>query len=657
MPPLWLLFSPILTSIFGLVFSLAPRAPTAFLKVNTPQYGASIWIDERLQGRAPLPKFELKSGFHIVRLSGSYGRSVTRVVWLKGGQSLTVRLTLPTLEETERSRLASTESLPPPQLSLSPKLPSSLDRAQKIILHTLGVSFIEPTDESLKGTADTSLASQAQLKIFISSTLSLDLIGLSLNDLDPRRTPIIADRQTDAHSLWLQRGMLSWVPRLGGLSPQLTLKAGRDLIEVGPLSIYSDHVQLTYRLPISSLNERSNRSHLRLRLIAGALDRAYELSIAERDSSFLHRSWGEGSVGYFSRLGSFQSEVSGGVALWRARSSALDQRGHLWMKWSLSDSTHPVEEPNSLWRLGVIRGVGADPMYLPSLVGSKASRMRAFSIKGALCLEESLCALRETSLLSRGRWVPLEGLLAGMKLSFEGAFIRPTPLLALRLPWVAWPQAYSGARRWVEMGLSPQLAIDRRSRRPNISRWSGGLRYKLSDGAPVWLKSDPIASHSTEDLYRWQRATVYLETHRSIRQKFTFSSRFAASYWVLSSEARALFSGDKTREIRRGGPLDALSWSWGTRLSWSDLPITLAPIIGQGGLWGWRLDELRGGVSLSGGGDETRWRLACERPFTYPQTLIPVARLWSCSLSASLELHPNSSPASLSSSDSVYGHE
>ena len=78
----------------------------AILTIKTPHHGASVWIDGRLYGRAPVAPVFLSEGSHLIELRGYQSRWVMHRIQLKAGHSQTLRLTF-------------SSSPPPPRLHSS----------------------------------------------------------------------------------------------------------------------------------------------------------------------------------------------------------------------------------------------------------------------------------------------------------------------------------------------------------------------------------------------------------------------------------------------------------------------------------------------------------------------------------------------------------
>ena len=64
----------------------------AILTLKTPHYGASIWINGRLYGRAPVVPLFLTEGTYLIELKGYQAIPIAKTVILKAGQSQTIIL-------------------------------------------------------------------------------------------------------------------------------------------------------------------------------------------------------------------------------------------------------------------------------------------------------------------------------------------------------------------------------------------------------------------------------------------------------------------------------------------------------------------------------------------------------------------------------------
>jgi hypothetical protein len=65
-----------------------------YLQIQTVHYGASIWVDGELRGRAPIDKISLSDGLHYVKIKQNKALVYERWIWLNQGDTTYLRVQL-----------------------------------------------------------------------------------------------------------------------------------------------------------------------------------------------------------------------------------------------------------------------------------------------------------------------------------------------------------------------------------------------------------------------------------------------------------------------------------------------------------------------------------------------------------------------------------
>jgi len=556
----------------SMIHSLSARPVT----LKTRHYGAGVWVDGQMVGRAPLERLELSDGLHLVELRWG-AVAFKRLAWVSPvSEVLEIKASRAELSAVEGLGEAAAEAALDPA-EQRPEM-SELSAGAELASDLNGLSLSQ---------------SWSLRHPMLSERLYLNSSGVSVNLLSRGREEgssaalyIGAHRQLKPHALYVRRLNLSL--KLGGAE----LTFGREQLSA----------LLTVRPPLSSVLSPDELSHgegsARHSGLYGELARLEAKGSAWRSSLELGRlaTWSADSLRAQPQGDEGPALYEGSAALsWRQRGRAVAGAG-------LYALSAQAAEGSPQHRAALDQRWGAHLHF--ELKGPPESadhvKLRAQSA------ELGLLATRVEGAVE----------LLGAELSGHAALMSSHPLLGAQAPWSLWPAGFEGDRAELALSLSHV-------------RWIRVQVESQAGGAPRWL-SERLSPQAAE------RTGLFFLSYLSEPLSFVspaYTKLSGETSWGISLKGGALESALTTSlwasSAGAVAVTDPLAAAW--TVSWRSMDLGLmklrverGPLGRWGGLVGLRLafDEL--GVGLS-----------CERPVSID--LIPVQGLISCGLNASLE--------------------
>ena len=571
---LWL-YGAMLSFLLSLV--LCPSVALALpFKIDTPLYGARVWIDGVLRGHTPLAELELSAGLHVLELRWGGGR-VRRLLWVSPtSRGVTLdslyaeRASVEVDDEDEEAdamndegvalgeeRPALTELMFSAELTLTDALGSSASQVWSL-QHPLVARRLYLEMEGV----NVSLLHDPEAPDAMSALRYAGLTQDQQHELYARRLSL---RYTQGSmSAELGRGPLTLLPRLRAPLP---LMDAPDHLVLGEGSghhplLYADRARLAQRGPLWGVS-----------LEAGRLT-TWSAEAVRSESSHL--------LPYASQLRfEFGDE---GKAEVNASLYALSRL-----------SAHARAEPHDLdrWGATITLEVQGPPESINHLMLGVASAERSL-----------------LSLLASGA---LE--LFGVMVSGSAELLKAHPLHQARAPWALWPDAFDQDRarvslstehiRWIEVKLESQ----------------GG-------GVPTWLTDRlPAQSSDYSGLYYARYISYPLHFFGPAYTRLSGTSRWRISLGggeLESSLTSALWAGSR-QAVQVTDPLTAR-----LGISWRSMDRGLVSAsVDRGPLGSWGLEVVARLVF-----DVIGVGLRCDRPSALG--LIPVQGLVSCGVDVSL---------------------
>lgn len=449
----------LVSSLFVLMCPV--RAAAIPFTIQTPLYGAKVWVDGVLRGHSPLEELELEPGFHVLELRWTNGQ-LKRLFWVS---SLNPRVEVIPLNEAQEARAADPARVDSEEATPKPSELTELMLGAELSVNERG------------GLGSTQSWSVKHPLIAERLTLRLEGVNqrvLKWDEPQPLGEPALPGGVTRAERQQLYARRFTLVFKGESLRAEL----GR-----APLGILS---RLRPPAPIMSAPAR---------LSLGEGSGQHPLLYADR-AALVH-AWGGWAL----------SLEAGRITEWsatplRGEGSSLPYASTLGLSWEAPSWLEARAGLYGLSRLS--EGQGQAEPYALDRWGASLN----LDVKGppeSINRLELGVASSERSLLaflSSGA-----GELLGVMVRGEAELLRAHPLHRARAPWALWPDAFDGDRarvslstehiRWVEVSLQgqaggvPVWVGDRLSARSGeysglyLTRY---MSYPLSFFGPAYMK-------------------------------------------------------------------------------------------------------------------------------------------------------------------------